>query len=100
MGESTGDDLAEGKTTLPLIHAMRDGTDAQRAMLRQAITDADISQIDKINEVITSTNAVENSLAAARESAEQAVQVLQSVPSSPYRDALESLARYSVDRNH
>ena len=100
MGKSTGDDLAEGKTTLPLIHAMRDGNDAQRAMLRQAITDADISQIDKINEVITSTNAVENSLAAARESAEQAVQVLQSVPPSPYRDALESLARYSVDRNH
>ena len=100
MGKCAGDDLAEGKTTLPLIHAMRDGTDEQRGLLRQAIIDADVSQIDKINEIILSTNAVENSLAAARESAEQAVQVLQRVPASSYRDALESLARYSVSRSY
>ena len=100
MGKNTGDDLAEGKTTLPLIHAMRDGNDQQRMLLRQAITESDASQMDKIIDVIQSTNAVEKSLATARESAEQAVQVLQGVPSSKYRDALETLARYSVDRNH
>jgi len=100
MGKNTGNDLAEGKTTLPLIHAMRDGSNEQRALLRQAITDADITQMDKIIEVILSTNAVEKSLATAQVSATQAVQVLQNVPTGPYRDALETLARYSVVRSH
>lgn len=100
MGKNAGNDLAEGKTTLPLIHAMRDGNDEQRALLRQAITDADASQMDKIIEVILSTDAVEKSLTAARQSAEQAVLALQAVPASPHRDALETLARYSVDRSH
>lgn len=100
MGKNAGDDLAEGKTTLPLIHAMRDGNDTQRALLRQAISEADASQMDAVLNIIKETNAVEKSLSTARESAEQAVQALTQVPAGPYRDALETLARYSVDRQH
>lgn len=100
MGKNAGDDLAEGKTTLPLIHAMRDGNDTQRALLRQAISEADTSQMDAVLNIIKETNAVEKSLSTARESAEQAVQALTQVPAGPYRDALETLARYSVDRQH
>ena len=100
LGKNTGDDLAEGKTTLPLIHALRDGSDAQRTLLRQAISEADVSQMDEILNIIADTQAVEKSLATAREAAEQAVQVLKQVPASTYRDALETLARYSVDRSH
>lgn len=100
MGKNAGDDLAEGKTTLPLIHAMRDGTDTQRALLQQAISEADASQMDEVLEIIKQTDAVQKSLSTARESAEQAVQSLQNVPAGQYRDALETLARYSVDRQH
>jgi len=100
MGKNAGDDLSEGKTTLPLIHAMRVGTDEQREFLRQAITNADASEMPKVLEIIKATDAVEKSLTTARESAEQAVQVLEHVPAGPYRDALVSLARHSVDRRH
>lgn len=100
MGKNAGDDLAEGKTTLPLIHAMKNGTHDERAFLRQAITDADVSQMDKILAIIAKTNAIEKSLDAAKEAANNAVQSLQVLPASDYLEALQALALYSVDRNH
>lgn len=100
MGKNTGDDLAEGKTTLPLIHAMREAAPADRDLLRSAISNADASNMDRILAIIEETGAIDKSLAAAREAAEQAVQVIQQVPAGKYRDALEALARYSVDRSH
>jgi len=100
LGKNTGDDLAEGKTTLPLIHAMRDGTADERALLRDAITNADISRMPEIIAIIQSTNAIEKSLATARESAEQAAQALANLPVNSHHEALVSLARYSINRDH
>ncbi len=100
MGKNAGDDLAEGKTTLPLIHAMESANDQQRKLLRQAITDADVSQMDEILSIIESTGALEKSLNTARDAANNAVQALQVLPSSSHRDALQTIALYSVDRNH
>lgn len=100
MGKNAGDDLAEGKTTLPLIHAMADSNEEERAFLRQAITDADVSEMDKILAIIASTNAIEKSLETARIAANNAVQVLDILPDSKHKEALKTLALYSVDRNH
>jgi len=100
MGKNTGDDLAEGKTTLPLIHAMRDCNDSERTLLRDAITNADASRMPEVMAVIQATKAVEKSMASAKESAEQAIQALNALESGEHRNALISLARYSVARSH
>jgi len=100
MGKNTGDDLAEGKTTLPLIHALADANDNERALLRQAIKDADVSEMDKILAIINRTNALNKSLDTARLAAKNAVSVLDVLPASDYKKALETIALYSVDRNH
>jgi len=100
MGKNAGDDLAEGKTTLPLIHAMADAKEDERALLRQAITDADVSEMDKILAIIKRTHAIEKSLDTAKTAADNAVRVLDPLPNSEYKEALQTLATYSVDRNH
>ncbi len=100
LGKNTGDDLAEGKTTLPLIHAMRDGKASERDLVRDAIANADDSHMDDILAIIADTRAIDKSLASANEAAEKAIRALEQVPAGVHRDALETLARYSVDRNH
>ena len=99
MGKNIGDDLAEGKTTLPLIYAMRDGSDAQREVVAQAIRDADIEQLPQVMQVIEQTNALDKSIQQAQQSAQAAVAELQILPPSAYRDALERIAGYSVERS-
>ena len=98
MGKNVGDDLAEGKTTLPLIVAMRDGAAAQRDVVAQCICDADIDRLPEVLQIIQDTKALEKSLDSARESASAAVRALAPLSVSPYRDALERIARYSVER--
>jgi len=83
-----------------LIHAMRDGNAEQRALLREAISNADVSRMPEIVNIIQSTHAVEKSMAAAQESAQQAIHALAVLPASEYKDALVSLAHHSVVRRH
>jgi octaprenyl-diphosphate synthase len=99
-GKNIGDDLAEGKNTLPLIYAMRDGTTAQAEMIAQAIRTADIASLPDVLQVIEQTDALAKSMHRADESAAAAIASLQSLPESRYRDALERIARYSVERDH
>ena len=98
MGKNVGDDLAEGKTTLPLIVAMRDGTATQRDVVAQCIRDADIERLPEVLQVIEATQALHKSLGSAQESATAAIDSLAPLVMSPYRDALERIARYSVER--
>jgi octaprenyl-diphosphate synthase len=98
MGKRMGDDLAEGKPTLPLIQAMREGTDEQRALLRLAIEQGGLDQLDAIRLAIESTGALNYTARLAREQAEAAVAALAALPESVYRDALASLARIAVER--
>jgi octaprenyl-diphosphate synthase len=98
MGKRMGDDLAEGKPTLPLIQAMRAGTDEQRALLRLAIEQGGLDQLDAIRIAIESTGALNYTARLAREQAEAAVAALAALPESAYRDALASLARIAVER--
>jgi octaprenyl-diphosphate synthase len=99
MGKNTGDDLGEGKTTLPLIYAMRDGSVEQAAMISNAIRTGGLEQLSAVLEVIAQTDALQKSMKRASESAEAAVSALSVLPPSEYRDALASIAHYSVERS-
>lgn len=99
-GKNIGDDLAEGKPTLPLIYAMRKGTAAQAELIRTAIRDGGLTHIDGVLEAIESTGAIAYTAGLAREQAALAAAALAALPPSPYRDALEELAAFSVSRSY
>ena len=99
-GKNIGDDLAEGKPTLPLIHAMRAGTPGQAALVRRAIEEGGREQLGPILEAIESTGALAYTLRVAREQADRAIAALEGVPDSPYKEALRALAEFSVRRTH
>jgi octaprenyl-diphosphate synthase len=96
-GKNLGDDLAEGKPTLPLIYALRNGTPAQRAAIRVAIEQGDLAQLEPINAAIESTGGLEYAARLAKESAEQALHSLKPLPESIYKEGLEALARFAVE---
>ena len=98
LGKNLGDDLAEGKATLPLIYAMRAGTDAQRDLIRTAVLDGGLEQMDEIQDIIRSTGALEYTEARAREAADAAIAVIADIPDSKYRQALMSLAVFAIQR--
>ena len=97
-GKNLGDDLAEGKTTLPLIYAMRDGDDAQRETVSSAIRSGGLESLPAVLEAIRATDALERSMQRAAESAAAAIAALEPLPDSRWRDALEAVARHSVER--
>ncbi|MEX0899469.1 MAG: octaprenyl diphosphate synthase [Gammaproteobacteria bacterium] len=99
-GKNIGDDLAEGKPTLPLIYAMRNGTPAQAALVRKAIIDGGLERIDGVLDAIESTGAIAYTAGLARAEAERAAEALAALPGSPFRDALEALAAFSVSRKY
>ncbi len=98
MGKNVGDDLAEGKTTLPLIYAMRDGTPAQRELVAKAITDDGINALSGVLAAIESTQALQKSLVTAKQYADEASDALSVLEASPYRDALSAIAHHAVKR--
>jgi len=100
IGKNVGDDLAEGKPTLPLIHAMRTGTPAQTAIIRKAIEHGGRDHIDAVIDAVESTGAITYTARAAAAEADAALEALTAIPPSPYRDALESLAEFSVSRTY
>lgn len=100
MGKNIGDDLAEGKPTLPLIHVMREGSEAERALVREAIEKGGLDHIDAVRDAIESTGAIAYTARSARAEAERAIDTLSRLPASPYRDALHALAEFSVSRSY
>jgi len=98
LGKNVGDDLAEGKPTLPLIHAIRHGSADQRRVVREAIEQGGREHIDEIIQAIESTGAIDYTARLARQEVEQAVNALSILPGSIHRDALIGLARFSVER--
>ena len=100
LGKNIGDDLAEGKTTLPLIFAMQRGTDTQREFLRRVIREGGLGSIAQVMQVINDTDALELSIGTAREEAERAQLALQALADNEYRGALHNLADYAVARIH
>jgi octaprenyl-diphosphate synthase len=98
MGKNVGDDLAEGKPTLPLIHAMREGTQEQADLIRRAIKRGGLDQLDEVLEIINATGALAYTRTRAEEMADLALAELEKLPASPYRDRMADLARLAVER--
>ena len=99
MGKNVGDDLAEGKPTLPLIHVMLHGTDEQAALVRSAIENGGLDQLDAVLAAIEATGALEYTCEVAQKEANLSLSALAFLPDSDYKQALISLAQYSVDRS-
>ncbi len=97
-GKNIGDDLAEGKPTLPLIYALQHGNSRQRELLRQAIQHGGRERIGEVIQAIHQTSALEYSMEAARREAEKAISALAQLSVSRYNDALKTLAEFSVNR--
>jgi len=98
IGKSLGDDLAEGKPTLPLIRAMACGTPAQAASVRRAIVEGGRGDFAGVLEVVRVTGALEYARDAAVREADAARRALAGLPASKYRDSLLELASFSVVR--
>lgn len=92
MGKNLGDDLREGKATLPLIIAMQRGTQAERDTIKQAIESGGVGQIDNIVAIVQKTGALEATRQAAADEARRALAALENLPENPYSDALRELA--------
>ncbi len=99
MGKNVGDDLAEGKPTLPLIYAMRNGTQAQSDIVRKAIEEGGLEYLDEVMAAIRQTGAIEYTEETARQEAQLAIRQLAHLPDSEYRQAMQNLAKYAVDRS-
>ena len=100
LGKNIGDDLAEGKATLPLIYAIERAAPAQAASLRRAIETGGLDSLDNIVAAIRDSGALERARSRAQEYADAAKATLSTLPQSPARDALGVLAEYALQRNH
>jgi octaprenyl-diphosphate synthase len=98
LGKNIGDDLAEGKPTLPLIYAIQRSTPMQAELLRNAITSQRLSALDVIVDTIRHSGALERTQARAQMHADAALEALATLPASEYRDTLAGLAEYAVSR--
>lgn len=98
LGKNLGDDLAEGKPTLPLIYAMENGSPAERKMLRHAILEGGVDKLDEIQAVVESTGALQYTAARAQEAADMAISALTGIPNSDYKQALIAVAEFAVRR--
>jgi octaprenyl-diphosphate synthase len=99
LGKNVGDDLAEGKPTLPLIHALQHSDAEASAMIRNAIEQGGTEEQGPIRAVVESTGGLDYTARLAEDEVERALAALAGVPASSYRDALEALARFAVSRS-
>ena len=97
-GKNLGDDLAEGKPTLPLIHAMQHGDAAQSAVVRAAIEQGDIARFAEVLSVVKQTGALEYTREQAQREADAACAALAAIPDSTYRKSLLQLAQFAATR--
>lgn len=98
LGKNIGDDLAEGKATLPLIYAMQNGSAEDRKIIRNAILEGGLDQLDRITAIIESTGALRYTADKAREAADLAIAALADVPDSNFKQALINIAELSIQR--
>ena len=100
MGKNVGDDLAEGKPTLPLIYAIQQGTAEQAELVRSAIEKGGYDKINEVQAIIKHTGALKYTEKMARQQAQLAIAELAVLPDSKDKTLLENIARLSVYRNH
>jgi octaprenyl-diphosphate synthase len=100
LGKNLGDDLAEGKPTLPLIYALRTGTDEQRTLIRRAIEEGSLEHLQQITAAIESTGGLAYTARLARQEAALAIEAIATLPDSAYKQALRELADFAVERTY
>ncbi|HEY0766972.1 MAG TPA: octaprenyl diphosphate synthase [Steroidobacteraceae bacterium] len=96
-GKNLGDDLAEGKPTLPLIYALRTGSEAQRRAIRRAIEQGGLEQLEPVVAAIEATGGLDYTARLASEELGQALTSLRELPDSSYKEGLAALARFAVE---
>lgn len=97
-GKNLGDDLAEGKPTLPIIYAINNSSPEEKELLESAIKEGDLTKLEEIQKIIQSTGAIEYTASRATKFSEKAIESISHLPSSQYKEALISIANFSVDR--
>jgi octaprenyl-diphosphate synthase len=97
-GKAVGNDLAEGKPTLPLIHAMRVGTSEQAALIRAALSGGGLPQLDEVLKAVDATDAIPYTRALAETYSLSATAALGVLPDSPYKKTLHDLAGFALTR--
>jgi octaprenyl-diphosphate synthase len=100
LGKNIGDDLAEGKPTLPLLYAMAHGTPRQSEQIRNTIASGGLGHLSNIMQAIEATDALTYTANLARQESELALRALSGLPESDYLDALRILAQFAVNRTH
>ena len=100
MGKNVGDDLREGKATLPLIHTLLEGTAAEQALVRRAITEKTADQIDAILIAVKRCGSLDYTRAQAQHYHDLALAGLAQLPASAARSAMERITDLSVNRDH
>ena len=98
IGKEIGDDLSEGKVTLPMIYALEQTTGKENKILTNAITEADASNIDNIVDILINIKAFEFSRNVAKDESIKALNSLKVIPESNYRSALKLLCELSLER--
>jgi octaprenyl-diphosphate synthase len=99
LGKNVGDDLREGKPTLPLLLAMERGSPAERGLIRHAIEHGEVDRLADIVEIVRQTGAIAATRDAARSEADEAVRQLALLPESTHREALLEFCVRSVERS-
>ncbi|AUM11975.1 polyprenyl synthetase family protein [Ketobacter alkanivorans] len=100
MGKNVGDDLAEGKPTLPLIYALQHASPADQDMIRTAIRTGGLDKIDAITQAVRNCGAIDYTIERANEQSRLAKEALGEVKDSVYKEALLALSDLAVARNH
>ncbi len=99
MGKNVGDDLAEGKPTLPLIQAMKAGTEEERLLIRQAIRKGGLEDLEPVMAAVKRTGSIEYTQQAAHNQANHAIDALSALPDSSFKETLTTLAHLAVKRS-
>jgi octaprenyl-diphosphate synthase len=100
IGKNVGDDLREGKPTLPLIYVMENGTAEQRELIRACIEQGDETHFDAVLAAVTSSGALDYTRREAETAAKRAAAAIADLPESEYKQSLLQLCSFAVDRNH
>ncbi len=100
IGKNVGDDLREGKPTLPLIYLMENGSPEQRELVRACIENGDEKHFDDVLAAITTSGALDYTKREAEKAAQRAIASIAALPDSQFKDSLLKLCAFAVDRNH
>ncbi len=100
IGKSIGDDLAEGKLTLPLIYARQHASELHRRVIEKAISTPTTIDVGQIYEIVATSGALEYTVGLARRYGSRATQRLNFLPDTPYRDALFKLVEFVCSRDY